>query len=346
MRRRLDSLAIFLATASLALGQRAHVPHKPMSPYRGAIAIDSAGRVLAEDNADRLAHPASVVKLMTLLVIVEQIEQNQLTLSQKITATREAQSMGGSQVNLEAGEVFTVDELLYAMIIHSANDAAVALAAHISGSREDFVPLMNRRARELGMKNTVFHSVHGLPPSDGQKPDVTTARDLALLSRELCKHRLAFRYTSARRHPFRNGTLTMVTHNHLLKRVEGCDGLKTGWTRKAGYSMAVTAKRGSRRVIAVVVGATSRKQRDAEATKLIAKGFSVSATTALPPVIDPLDSQPAPPASDTAPSDAPPTSTRDSKGAPSWLLIGGGCVLLLLLLRVITQRRFNGFDTY
>jgi D-alanyl-D-alanine carboxypeptidase (penicillin-binding protein 5/6) len=197
--------------------------------------------------------------------------------------------------------VFSVDDLLYALMVQSANDAAVALAEKVAGSTEAFVALMNQRAAELGMTSTVFHSVHGLPPGAGQQPDVTTARDFARLSRELLKHPEALRYTSTRERPFRpnagDKTVVMRTHNHLLGDVPGCDGLKTGYIAAAGYSISATAARNQQRVITVVLDSADRKRRDAKAAELIAKGFS-----SLPAVV-PVPVPPAPPA-------VPPTPAR------------------------------------
>src|SRR5437762_11380254 len=145
--------------------------------------------------------------------------------------------------------------MLYALMVHSANDAAVALAEKIAGTTDAFAQLMNTRAKELGMNNTVFHSVHGLPPGAGQEHDVTTARDFSLLCRELLKHRDTLRYTSTRERAFRpnvaNKTVIMRTHNHLLGHVEGCDGLKTGYIAQAGFSIAVTASRNGQPVLVV-----------------------------------------------------------------------------------------------
>jgi D-alanyl-D-alanine carboxypeptidase (penicillin-binding protein 5/6) len=163
-------------------------------------------------------------------------------------------------------------------MVQSANDAAVALAEKVAGSTDGFIELMNRRARDLGMTSTVFHSVHGLPPAAGQEHDVTTARDLSLLCRELLKHPDTLRYTSTREHPFRPNvpgkTVQMRTHNHLLGHVEGCDGFKTGYIAQSGYSIAVTAARHGQRVLAVVLDSASLKVRDAKAAELLAKGFA------------------------------------------------------------------------
>jgi serine-type D-Ala-D-Ala carboxypeptidase (penicillin-binding protein 5/6) len=168
--------------------------------------------------------------------------------------------------------------MLYALIVQSANDAAVALAEKVAGSTDAFVELMNRRAKELGMNSTVFHSVNGLPPGKGQEYDVTTARDLSVLCHEVLKHPDTLRYTSTRKRPFRPNvagkTVVMRTHNHLLGHVEGCDGLKTGYITASGFSIAVTAARHGQRVIVVVLDSTTLKMRDAKAAELVAKGFA------------------------------------------------------------------------
>ena len=267
------------STADSPTAKVAHKDTMARSPYLGAIVMDAAsGRVLFEDQADAKGYPASVLKLMDLLIILEKIEQKQLSLQDQTPVSARASHTGGSRVWLREKESFTVDEMLYALMVQSANDAAVALAEKIAGTTDAFAQLMNTRAKELGMNNTVFHSVHGLPPGAGQEHDVTTARDFALLCRELLKHKDTLRYTSTRERPFRpnagNKSLVMRTHNHLLGQVEGCDGFKTGYIAQAGYSMAVTASRNGQRVIVVVLDSADRKVRDAKATELLAKGFS------------------------------------------------------------------------
>ena len=248
-------------------------------PYLGALIVEATtGKVLFEYQADAKGYPASVLKLMDLLVVLEKIQQKQLSLQDQVPVSAKAAQTGGSQVWLAQKESFTVDEMLYALMVQSANDAAVALAERVGGSTEAFTEIMNKRARELGMTSTVFHSVHGLPPAPGQEHDVTTARDLSILCRELLlKHPDTLRYTSTRERPFRpNGpkTVTMRTHNHLLGHVEGCDGLKTGYITQAGFSIAVTASRHNQRIIAIVLDSIDLKTRDARATELVAKGFA------------------------------------------------------------------------
>lgn len=247
-------------------------------PYLGAIVVDAAsGRVLFEDQADAKGYPASVLKLMDLLVILDRIEQHQLSLQEQVTVSAKASKTGGSQVWLAEKEVFTVDELLYALMVQSANDAAVALAEKVAGSTDAFVEMMNQRAHQLGMVNSQFHSVHGLPPGAGQQHDVTTARDLSILCRELLRHSDTLRYTSTKERVFRpdagKKTVVMRTHNHLMAEVEGCDGFKTGYIAQAGFSIAATAARHGQRVIAIVLDSTDRKVRDAQAANLLAKGF-------------------------------------------------------------------------
>ncbi|MCJ7686105.1 MAG: D-alanyl-D-alanine carboxypeptidase [Desulfobacteraceae bacterium] len=264
-------------------------------PYLGAIVIDAnTGKVLFEDNADTKGYPASIVKLMDLLILLEAIESKRLRLQDPVTVTAEASRIGGSQVFLKENEMFPIEELLYSIIVQSANDAATALALHYEGSKEAFVKVMNKRAREIGMKDTVFHSEHGLPPGKEQLPDVSTPRDLAKLCRELLKHPETLLYTSTRERPFRADApepFIMRSHNHLLKTMEGCDGLKTGYFRQAGFSIAATAKKKGVRAIAIVLGSADRKVRDAKARELLSRGLmELAASTPTPtpsPVVQP-----------------------------------------------------------
>jgi serine-type D-Ala-D-Ala carboxypeptidase (penicillin-binding protein 5/6) len=263
---------------------RTQIADRVGSPYVGAITIDAAtGKVLFEDKADAQGYPASVQKAMTLLVILDKVSQKTLNINESVPVTVEASKIGGSQVYLDPRETFPVDELLYALMVQSANDAAVALATHVAGSKDAFVELMNQKAKAIGMKNTTFHSVHGLPPTEGEGPDVTTARDLALLGRELVlKHPEALKYTSTIKRDFRNGTFTMENHDHLLKTFPGCDGLKTGYYKQAGYSILATATRNKTRVITVILGAAKGADprhpnagRDEMAAELINKGCAM-----------------------------------------------------------------------
>jgi D-alanyl-D-alanine carboxypeptidase (penicillin-binding protein 5/6) len=253
--QRLGAVAVF----ALAIVSAHSLEKVSRNPYLGAIVTDAAtGEVLFEDNADARGFPASITKLMTFFVVMERVESGQVALDAPVTVSAEAARTGGSQVYLKQGEVFTVDDLLYALMIQSANDAAVALAYHAAGSREAFVGLMNAKARALGMTNTTFNSPHGLPPGRGQAPDVTTARDLALLSRELIRHGKILRYSSVKERPFREVAaepFIMRNHNGLLTAFAGCDGLKTGF-------------------FTVVLGSEQRVTRDVKARELLERGFA------------------------------------------------------------------------
>jgi D-alanyl-D-alanine carboxypeptidase (penicillin-binding protein 5/6) len=263
------------------------------NPYIGAIAIDAdTGRVLAEDKADAQGYPASMLKLMDLFLLLEKMQRGEIALQDRVTVSARAAKTGGSQVWLAEKEVFSIEDLLFALMIQSANDAAVALAEKAAGSSEAFVVLMNQKARALGMTQTTFQSVHGLPPGAGQQPDRTTARDFAILCRELVlKHPETLRYTSTRERDFRatipDKKVIMRTHNHLLAQVQGCDGLKTGYFANAGFSIAATATRKGQRVIAVVLGSSDRKVRDAKAAEFIQRGFAALAGTAAPAKANP-----------------------------------------------------------
>ncbi|MDW7774149.1 MAG: D-alanyl-D-alanine carboxypeptidase family protein [Desulfobulbaceae bacterium] len=276
MKKCIICLLVLLLAAQTAWAGRAPIQDIAADPYVSALLINAeTGEHLFADNVDAPVYPASALKLMVLLVILERIEQGMLNLDDMVQVTDEAYRMGGSQVYLDPEEQFPVEELLYALMVQSANDAAVNLATHVAGTKEDFVALMNKKAAELGMKNTRFHSVHGLPPAKGQEVDVTTARDFAILCRELAGRPEVFTYTGTRVRDFRDGAFVMRNHNHLLEKVDGCDGFKTGYFTAAGFSIAATAKRNGVRVIAVVMGSRDRKVRDAKATELLSRGFAM-----------------------------------------------------------------------
>ncbi len=253
--------------------------------YKGAIVTDAAtGNVLFEDHADEVSPPASMTKLMTYAVLRDRINGGGLTLETPVTVTAADSKIGGTQVWLKEKEVFPVEELIYAMMIQSANDAAYALARTSAGSVDAFVEQMNAKAKELGMVHSTFRSPHGLPPASRKIPDgdLTTPRDFAILSRYDILHTGVLKYTSVPTRlfgpPVRATAVKMDTHNHLLGHVAGVDGLKTGYTVGAGYCLAATAERGGRRVIVVLMGSPSIQARDLKVTELIERGFA-----ALPP---------------------------------------------------------------
>lgn len=240
---------------------------------RGAVLIEAeTGTVLFEQNADAAYSPASVTKIMTLLLVMEALESGKIALTDKVSVSENAASMGGSQVFLEAGEVMTVEEMIKCTVIASANDAAVALAEFVSGSESAFVSEMNRRAGELGMKNTHFENVTGL--DDTTENHVTSAADIARMSRELIRHELILKYSSIWMDSIRDGTFTLTNTNRLIRYYEGATGLKTGSTEKAKFCISTTATRGGMTLIAVIMGAPTRDVRNDAARRLLDYGFA------------------------------------------------------------------------
>ena len=226
-----------------------------------AVLVDLAtGTVLYSKNADLALPPASVTKIMTLLLFVEEVARGNIALDESISVSEYAASMGGSQVYLEPGETMTAEEMLKCVIIASANDAAVALAEKVAGSEEAFVARMNQRAAEIGMTNTHFENATGL--DDDTVKHLTSAYDIALMSRELLKHELITKYSTIWMDTIRNGEFGLTNTNRLIRFYEGATGLKTGSTSKAGFCMSASAKRDGLHLIAVVMGAESRDIRN------------------------------------------------------------------------------------
>jgi D-alanyl-D-alanine carboxypeptidase (penicillin-binding protein 5/6) len=323
-------------SVAAAEAQRAPIATVARDPYAGAIVVNAAdGAVLFEDRADVPAYPASMLKLMDALLVLERVEKGTLRLQDPVAVTAEAAGIGGSQVYLAEKEQFPVDEMLYALMIQSANDAATALAIHVAGSKDGFVQMMNARARQLGMNATEFNSVHGLPPATGQKPDVTTARDFARLCVNLTKRKDIFQYTSVAERGFRNGTFIMRTHNGLLGTFPGCDGLKTGYYRAAGYSIAATAQKDGARVIAVVLGSATKAARDLKARELLSLGLASVARTPVPPAPAPA---PAPAVVTNLAAKPPPPAAEGKGGRGRALWIGGGAAIVLVAM-ILGYRR-------
>lgn len=242
----------------------------PTLTAKAAILMDaSTGKVLFEQNADESLPPASVTKIMTLLLVAEAIDRGEITFTDTVTASTEASQMGGSQIYLKENEQMTVDELLKATVVASANDAAYALAEHVGGSGGAFVEQMNKRASELGMTGTVFCNPTGLP-AEGH---VSTARDIAIMSRELLKHTFIFDYTSIWMDYLRDGQTMLVNTNKLIRRYNGATGLKTGSTDEAGYCVSATAQREDLSLIAVVLGSPSGAERFDDAKQLLDYGY-------------------------------------------------------------------------
>lgn len=240
---------------------------------KSAILIEATtGRVLYEQNADEALPPASVTKVMTLLLVMEAIDQGRIKLDDTVTTSAHAASMGGSQIYLKEGEQMSVEDMIKSVVIASANDAACALAEHISGSEEAFVKAMNDRARELGMENTNFENTNGL--DDTAQNHLTSARDIAIMSAELIKHEKILEYSSIWMDTVRNGEFGLTNTNRLVRFYKGCTGLKTGSTAKAGFCVSATAERDGMKLVCVIMGAESRDIRNAAAVSLLDWGFS------------------------------------------------------------------------
>ena len=232
----------------------------------------STGKVLYEQNADEALPPASVTKVMTLLLVMEAIEDGKIRLDDMVTTSAHAASMGGSQIFLEEGERMSVEDMVKSVVIASANDAACALAEYISGSEEAFVKEMNERAAELGMKNTSFENTNGL--DDTAENHLTSARDIAIMSRELIKHKKILEYSSIWMDTVRNGLFGLTNTNRLVRFYRGCTGLKTGSTSKAGFCISATAEHDGVSLICVIMGSPTGDIRNAAAASLLDWGFA------------------------------------------------------------------------
>lgn len=240
---------------------------------KSAILMDAAtGTVLYEQNADEALPPASVTKIMTLLLVMEAIDAGAIKLTDMVSTSANAASMGGSQIFLEEGEQMSVEDMVKSVVISSANDAAVALAEFVAGSEEAFVERMNKRAEELGMVNTHFENTNGL--DDTVENHVTSARDIALMSRALIKHETILKYSSIWMDTIRDGAFGLTNTNRLVRFYKDATGLKTGSTAKAKFCVSATAKRDGMHLICVVMGADTRDIRNAIATKLLDYGFA------------------------------------------------------------------------
>lgn len=232
----------------------------------------STGKVLYASNEFKAASPASVTKVMTLLLVCEALAEGKIRLTDTVRVSANAASMGGSQVFLEEGERITVEDLIKSTVIASGNDSAVALAELTAGSEAAFVKMMNRRATELGLKNTKFENTTGL--DDTTTNHFSCAADIATMSRELIKHEIILKYSSIWQDTIRNGEFTLTNTNRLVRYYDGCNGLKTGSTDKAGYCVTACAKRENMQLIAVVMGASGREERNAIARQLLDFGFA------------------------------------------------------------------------
>ncbi|MGA8941797.1 MAG: D-alanyl-D-alanine carboxypeptidase family protein [Thermoactinomyces sp.] len=239
-----------------------------------AILLDAGtGKILYEKNSRQALPPASITKVMTMLLVMEAIDHGKISWSDPVTISEHAASMGGSQIFLEQGERMTVHDLFKAMAISSANDAAVALAEYLGGTEENFVQMMNNKAKQLGLKNTHFQNANGLPAPD----HYTSAHDIAIMSRELLSYSKVTNYTGLYEDYLRKNTkkpFWLVNTNKLIRFYPGMDGLKTGYTSEAKYCLAATAKRGNLRFIAVVMGEPDIKKRNQEVVSMLDYAFN------------------------------------------------------------------------
>ena len=279
-------LAAFLCACLLVLPAAA-VTGAPETEAGSAVLMEKeTGTVLYEDHAHDKLEPASVTKVMTLLLVMEAIDSGRLKLDDMVTVSARAASMGGSQVYLKEGEQMTVDDMLKAVAVVSGNDAAVALAEHLAGSESAFVERMNQRARELGMEDTNFLNCTGLPAAG----HLTSAYDIALMSRALIGHAKIREYTTIWMDTIRDGQFQLANTNKLVRFYEGCTGLKTGSTDSALYCLSATAERDGMELIAVVMKSPTSAQRFESAKSLLNFGFAnytlldIQPDAAIPPV--------------------------------------------------------------
>lgn len=231
---------------------------------------ESTGNILYESNPDERLPIASVTKVMTMLLIMEAVDSGKISLDDMVTVSENAMSYGGSTMFLETGEQLTVNDMLKGIAVASANDGCVAMAEHLAGSESAFVDMMNERAKELGMENTHFMNTNGLDEDD----HYSSARDVAIMSRELMKHETIFNYTSIWMDTLRGGKFQLANTNKLIRFYDGANGLKTGSTSKALCCLSAAAKRNDMQLIAVVLGAPTSAERFASAKSLLDYGFA------------------------------------------------------------------------
>ncbi len=268
----LISVICLLSCVSVPISAEEAYPKLDLDCRSAVLMEAETGQVLYESNANEALPPASVTKVMTLLLVMEAIEQKKIAYTDMVSASEHACSMGGSQIFLEQGEQMSVEDLLKSVVIASANDAAVTLAEYIAGTEEAFVGMMNERAQELGMKNTCFENTNGL--DDTTQNHVTSALDIAIMSRELIKHKKITEYSSIWMDSIRGGEFGLTNTNRLIRFYKGATGLKTGSTAKAGFCITATATRDGMSLIAVIMASPTRDARNSSAVSLLNYGFS------------------------------------------------------------------------
>lgn len=266
---RILPVAVLLILASPLYGQSS----TPLPVSYICVEVET-GMILMEENADVQRPPASMLKMMQILLVEEGVRVGRWRYDQEISVSKLAQSMGGTQVFLKAGESWPLEKLMMAITVLSANDASVAVAEGLWGSVEACLEAMNARALELGMDNTYFYSVNGLPPSDGVSFDRTTAREMAILGRALLAYPNLLSWTSMQEYALRPNDAPKANTNRLLTQLPGCDGLKTGYIRAAGFCLTATAEQNGIRLIAVVMG-SDRDGRFSHTKSILEQGFTM-----------------------------------------------------------------------
>lgn len=262
-------LFVFLFATCVHVGaEKQNISDLPAKSY--ILMEANTGKILTEKTPDEKMPPASMTKIMTMLLLVERIETENISLRDMVTISKHANSMGGSQIWLNVGEQMSVEDLLKAIAVNSANDAAVAIAEYIAGSEEKFVDLMNERAKELGMVNSHFCNASGLDSDE----HFSTSRDISIVGKELLKHPMITNYTSIYMDSLRNGETELVNTNKMVRFYEGCNGLKTGTTDNAGSCLCCTATRNNMTLIAVSMGSMTSKDRFDTCRALLDYGFS------------------------------------------------------------------------
>lgn len=272
----MKKLLIFLLSFALFLAVPARCyaadEKEPVSAKSAVLMCMDTGDVLYEKNANERRSPASVTKIMTILLVAEALDSGKIKLTDSVTASKTAESKGGSQIWLEVGEQMSVDDLLKAVIVSSANDACTALGEYIAGSDAAFVQRMNARAKELGLKNTCFENCTGL--DDEIKNHYSSAYDLAVIACEVMKHDVVKNYTTIWLDYLRDGKTELNNTNKLVNTYDGITGLKTGTTSAAGFCLCATACRDGMNLVAVVLGSKTSEERFSSATYLLDKGFA------------------------------------------------------------------------
>ena len=268
-------------SAMASRGHRRHHHHRfahrstaSMPIYHAALVEDAdSGNILYSYNPTLQWPPASMAKMMLLLVAEDQIKAGRMSLSDPVRISERAAATQGSRLGLREGQIYPLGELMKAALIRSANDASVAIAEKIAGSVEACVRMMNDKARTLGMNNTYYGTVEGLPPIPGHDVDYTTPLDLATLARTIIRSTGLLQWSSMEQAPFDGGVAMLHNTNYLVGHLEGCDGLKTGFTLNAGFNLTATVKRGDMRLVSVVLGAPSNRERFMQSARLLSWGF-------------------------------------------------------------------------